>query len=218
MRTETSPRPSARLPSSHEFPRPVPAPGGEEENALVLRIAAGQSEALGSLYDRTASMALGLLIRILGDPAEAEEILQDVFLQVWRDAGRYNCERSSARGWLMMMARSRALDRLRSAGVRRRTQTELARQGIAVAIAPLGSARLEHRERRQKVSTALDRLPREQREAIELAFYQGMTHTQIAEHLGAPLGTIKSRVLLGMKKLRELLADERDRARVARAA
>lgn len=218
MRTEISTRSASPLHSCREFQRPLPAAPADDENELVLRIAAGQRDALGAFYDRTSSMALGLLIRILGDPTEAEETLQDVFLQVWRDASRYRAERSSARGWLMMMARSRALDRLRSAAVRRRTRTELARQGVAVAIAPLGAARIEHRERRQKVTSALGHLPREQREAIELAFYQGMTHTQIAEHLGTPLGTIKSRVLLGMKKLRELLADERDGARRRQAA
>jgi RNA polymerase sigma-70 factor (ECF subfamily) len=217
MRTEISTCPAPPLYACREFQRPLAAPA-DDDNELVLRIAAGQRDALGAFYDRTSSIALGLLIRILGDPMEAEETLQDVFLQVWRDAGRYRAERSSARGWLMMMARSRALDRLRSAAVRRRTRTELARQGVPVAIAPLGAARIEHLERRQKVSSALGRLPREQREAIELAFYQGMTHTQIAEHLDTPLGTIKSRVLLGMRKLRELLADERGGAQRRHAA
>ena len=107
-----------------------------------------------------------------------------------------------------MMARSRALDRLRSNQVRRRTQTQLAERAVVSAPA-LGTARLEGHDRRLRVATALDRLPREQRQAIELAFFQGMTHTEIAAHLGAPLGTVKSRVLLGLRKLRALLIEER---------
>jgi RNA polymerase sigma-70 factor (ECF subfamily) len=182
---------------------------GEIEAKLLQRIGDGQGDALAPFYDRTARIALSLLVRILGDLAEAEEALQDLFLQVWREAARYCPERSSARGWLLMMARSRALDRLRSSQVRRRTQNELAERAGSVASAPLGTSRLEHLDRRLRIATALDHLPREQREAIELAFYQGMTHTQIAEHLGAPLGTVKSRVLLGMKKLRALLIEER---------
>lgn len=179
---------------------------------LVRAIAAGEGGALGQLYDRHSPLALGLLRRMLGNPNEAEEVLQEVFLQVWRDAHRYDPERATPRGWLLLIARSRALDRLRSTASRQRREDEMMRSEGMRAIAPLGTRRLEQHERQRRIGSALERLPREQRQVIELAFYEGLTQTQMAAHLGAPLGTVKSRVLLAMKKLREILADERSPA------
>lgn len=175
---------------------------------LVRAIAAGEGAALGQLYDRHSPLALGLLRRMLGNLNEAEEVLQEVFLQVWRDAHRYDPERATPRGWLLLIARSRALDRLRSTTSRQRREDEMMRSEGTRAIAPLGTRRLEQHERQRRIGSALERLPREQRQVIELAFYEGLTQTQMAAHLGAPLGTVKSRVLLAMKKLREILAEE----------
>jgi RNA polymerase sigma-70 factor, ECF subfamily len=182
---------------------------------LLCEIAAGSGEALGLFYDRHAPLALGLLCRMLGDRNEAEEVLQEVFLQVWRDAGRYDPGRSSPRGWLLLLARSRALDRHRSTAARRRREDETARGEAVRAVAPLGTRRLEHGESCRRIGSALGRLPPEQRRVIELAFWEGLTQTQIAKVLGAPLGTVKSRALLAMKKLRQIL-DEMEEMELVR--
>lgn len=182
-------------------------PGPELQDAVLLgRVARGDPAAFATLFDRHSSAVLGLLVRMLGRRPEAEELLQDVFLQVWREAGRYRPEAASPRGWLLMMARSRALDRIRSRAARERREATVERdRPPAAAVAPGGPERLERRERRARVTAALANLPAEQRQAIEHAFFDGLTHREVAERLGQPLGTVKSRILLGMKKLRETL-------------
>ncbi len=194
--------------ASRYFPPQAEKPS-EIDLDLLREIGAGSGTALGRLYDRHASLVLGLLCRMLSDRNEAEEVLQEVFLQVWRDARRYDPQRSSPRGWLLLIARSRALDRYRGTTARRRREDEAARGTVTRAAAPLGTRRLEHGESRRRIGSALDRLPPEQRRVLELAFWEGLTQTQIAEALGAPLGTIKSRVLLAMKKLRTMLGEEK---------
>jgi RNA polymerase sigma-70 factor, ECF subfamily len=189
------------------LPMTTSPPSPPDEPALIHRIASGDGEALTRLFDLHSSVALGLLVRILGDRAEAEEVLQEVFLQVWTQADRYDSARSTPRGWLLMLARSRALDRLRRRDARRRREEESAEEGARLA--PMdheGTGRLEAAERQSRVSSALGVLSPEQRRCIELAFYEGLTHTQIAERLKAPLGTVKSRILLGMSKLRQVLS------------
>jgi RNA polymerase sigma-70 factor, ECF subfamily len=183
------------------------APPDVADADLLRRIAGGSNEALRTFYDCYSGLVWGLLRRMLGENGEAEEVLQEAFLQVWRDAGRYNPERATPRGWLLLIARSRALDRLRKRAALHRREEAISRQETGLAVAPLGSRRLEHLESRQRVSSALERLPREQRRVIELAFFQGLSQTEIAARLGAPLGTVKSRALLGMKRLRQIFAD-----------
>lgn len=172
---------------------------------LLRRIASGDGDALTRIFDLHSSVALGLLVRILGGRAEAEEVLQEVFLQVWMQADRYEESRSTPRGWILMLARSRALDRLRRRESQRRREEEVAADG-SFAVHPLGTDRLEESERRSRIGEALGLLSPEQRHCIELAFFEGLTHTQIAERLKAPLGTVKSRILLGMNKLRQTLS------------
>lgn len=177
----------------------------EDDAELVRRIAEGDGEALARLFDLHSPVVLGLLTRMLGGRSEAEEVLQEAFLQVWTQADRYDPSRSSARGWLLMLARSRALDRMRRRDARRRREEESV-ESADVAIHPVGTGRLEESETRSRVSSALGALSPEQRHCIELAFFEGLTHTQIAERLKAPLGTVKSRILLGMNKLRQALS------------
>lgn len=179
-------------------------PSGDDAD-LLRRIASGDGDALTRIFDLHSPVALGLLVRILGSRAEAEEVLQEVFLQVWMQAGRYEEPRSTPRGWILMLARSRALDRLRRReSSRRREEVVAVDEGAAVH--PVGTERLEAVEQRSRVGAALGLLSPEQRHCIELAFFEGLTHTQIAERLKAPLGTVKSRILLGMNKLRQALS------------
>jgi RNA polymerase sigma-70 factor (ECF subfamily) len=179
----------------------------EDDVDLLRRIATGDGDALARLFDLHSPVALGLLVRMLGDRAEAEEVLQEAFLQVWMQADRYDPERSSPRGWVLMLARSRALDHLRRRAARRRREDESAEEEARLSLVqPEGTARLEAAERQSRISSALSLLSPDQRHCIELAFFEGLTHSQIAERLKAPLGTVKSRILLGMSKLRQALS------------
>jgi RNA polymerase sigma-70 factor (ECF subfamily) len=179
-------------------PRPT------HEIDLLRRIGAGDSAALAEVFDTHSPLVLGLLFRILGRRSEAEEVLQEVFLQVWMQAERYDPDRASPRGWIL--ARSRALDRLRRRESSRRREEEVSSQTEFLAVHPLGTERLEAVERRSRITSALSLLSKDQRHCIELAFFEGLTHTQIAERLQAPLGTVKSRILLGLNKLRQTLS------------
>lgn len=171
------------------------------------RIAGGDGEAFARIFEMHSPVALGLLVRILGRRSEAEEVLQEVFLQVWTQADRYAAGRSTPRGWILMLARSRALDRIRRReSARRREEGAAEEEGLQEGVAPVGTARLEAVEQRDQVHSALGSLTPEQRRCIELAFFEGLTHTQIADRLKAPLGTVKSRILLGMNKLRQALS------------
>jgi RNA polymerase sigma-70 factor (ECF subfamily) len=176
-----------------------------EDVHLLGRVAAGDQRAYALLFDRHSAPALGLLLRILGERGTAEEVLQETFLQVWQQAERYAPSLATPRGWILMMARSRALDRLRSRDARQRRELHVG-QRQEPSLAPVGTGNLEAEERRRQVAAALAELPAEQRECLELAFFEGLTHTQIAERLSTPLGTVKSRILLGMNKLRSTLA------------
>jgi RNA polymerase sigma-70 factor (ECF subfamily) len=176
-----------------------------DDRDLMSRTAARDGAAFAHLFERHAPVTLGLLQRILGARGEAEEVLQEVFLQIWMQADRYDGARSTPRGWILMLARSRALDRLRRRESARRRE-EAVGEEAGDAVSPLGTERLESLEVKRQVSSALGALSPDQRRCIELAFFEGLTHTQIAERLEAPLGTVKSRILLGMNKLRQALS------------
>jgi len=186
--------------------RPIPIDDSQAEDLLLMgRVAARDQQAFARLFDRHSPVVLGVLTRMLADRALAEEILQEAFLQAWQQADRYQPGLASVRGWLLMIARSRALDRLRSRGARQRREDEVMRD-VPMAAEPTGTAAIEADERRRHVAEALAGLPAEQRQCVELAFFGGLTHTQIADRLQTPLGTVKSRILLGMNKLRQALA------------
>ncbi len=181
-------------------------PTAAEDIHCMGRVAAGDREAFARIFDRHSPAVLGLLVRILGSRSEAEEVLQDVFLQVWRQAGRYEPGRSTPRGWMLVLARSRALDTVRSREARHRREIEVSGDGPSRESLPVGTQSLEEAERREQVSSALGLLPPEQRRCIELAFFEGLTQSQIADRLEAPLGTVKSRIHLGINKLRQVLS------------
>jgi RNA polymerase sigma-70 factor (ECF subfamily) len=181
-------------------------PSAHEDDFLMGRVAAGDRDAFARLFDRSAPAVLGLLVRMLGRRSEAEEVLQEVFLQVWRQADRYEPGRSTPRGWIVVLARSRALDHLRSREARQRREAEIS-AGDPKEERPQGTEGLEASERQARVSSALALLPPEQRRCIELAFFEGLTQTEIASRLAAPLGTVKSRIHLGMSKLRQVLGN-----------
>lgn len=183
-------------------------PSAEEEERLIRRVAAGDGAAFARLFDRCSPMVLGLLVRMLGRREEAEEVLQEVFLAVWHRPESYDGTRGSVRGWLLLLARSRAIDRIRSRRSRSRREEAVHEERVTLGGGvdePVGTRQLEARERRRQVHSALAELPEEQRSAIELAFFEGLTQAEIARRTETPLGTIKSRVLLGMRKLRQTL-------------
>lgn len=176
-----------------------------DDGDLLARIAGGDTYALEQLYDRYSGLLIALARRVLHDTSDAEEILQEVFLQVWNQAGRYDRSRSSVSTWLVLITRSRAIDRLRSRQVKDRTLTALKQEKPSTHTSPEGGRNVLLDQRRQRIRAELAELPPEQREVLELAFFKGMTQSEISSSTGIPLGTVKTRTLLAMKKLRKAL-------------
>jgi len=185
------------------------AGASEETPALITRIAAGDRDAFSRFYDLLAPTAFGLIRRVLRDPEAAAEVLQEVFWQVWREAPQYDPKRGSPEAWLVMRAKTRAIDRLRS--IRRRDRTFVAPVDESVAQRNDGPAENPAvvAEDRGLVRTALAQLPEPQRRVIELAFFEGLTQSEIALRLGEPLGTVKTRARLGLERLRAALRGEK---------
>ena len=178
------------------------------DGVLLRQVADRQPEALGVLYGRYAPTLLALARRILGSPADGEELLQEVFLHVWNHASRYDPSRSSVSTWLVLITRSRAIDRLRTRKVVERTHETSAQRDPAGHASPEGAENVFIHERRERVQRELAKLPPEQRQVLEMAFYEGLSQSEIAARADLPLGTVKTRTLLGMKKLRGALRDE----------
>ncbi len=174
--------------------------------SLVERVATGDQSALATLYDATNRLIYSLILRVLGDVSSAEEVLIDVYTQVWRQAASYDANRGAPLAWMATIARSRAIDRLRSGWQDQRRKESLDILGDAPANAASPEEMTVASERRKFVREALNLLTPEQREVIELAYYSGLSHSEIAEKLNQPLGTVKTRTRLGMMKLREALA------------
>ena len=177
------------------------------DDGAVLRIAGGDTAALGELYDRHGGAVYGLALRILQDAPEAEEVVQDVFLHVWTHASRYDGGRASVTGWLLMMARSRAIDRLRARQSRPGNRTAAGDADlIHLADTGLGQeAAAIIRQSAERLQAAFRDLPETMRAALELAYYEGLTQAAIAERLGEPLSTVKTRMRTGLLKLRAAL-------------
>jgi RNA polymerase sigma factor (sigma-70 family) len=175
------------------------------DEALVALVARGDEPALAELYDRTSRVAYGLALRIVRDERLAEDAVQEGFLAVWRTAGAFRAERAKASTWILTLVHRRAVDLVRREERRRAEplpEETLTRPGEAEA--PTDEAAWLRYER-ERVQAALAQLPDTQREAIELAYYGGYSQSELAERLGVPLGTIKSRMFSGLARLRELL-------------
>ncbi|MBL0938030.1 MAG: sigma-70 family RNA polymerase sigma factor [Gemmatimonadaceae bacterium] len=181
---------------------------GTGDAALLEAMRRGEQDAAAALYDLYSPMLLALALRICGQQPDAEEVVLDTFMQAWRDADRYDANRATVAGWLTTIARSRALDLVR-ARVRRQhasdaVQQRLVDESLTSVVQPADSA-LEHAEAGAAVRQAVSQLSEKQRCAIEMAFYEGLTHAEIAARLMEPLGTIKTRIRLGMTRLRDTL-------------
>jgi RNA polymerase sigma-70 factor (ECF subfamily) len=184
-------------------------PAGSSSDAMLLRqVAERQPEALAGLYDRHASVLLALARRILGASGDAEDILQEVFLHVWNNASRYDASRSSVSTWLVLITRSRAIDRLRHRSVVDRAHESAHQDSGGGHASPEAPESVLFRERRERVKREMENLPPEQRQVLEMAFYDGLTQSEIAARADLPLGTVKTRILLAMKKLRSALRAE----------
>jgi RNA polymerase sigma-70 factor (ECF subfamily) len=179
-----------------------------DDLALVQRVIDRRPEALAELYDRYAPLVLAVTRRILAKPAEAEEALEQAFLQVWNQADRFDSGRSSVSAWLVLVARDRALERLRQRRMRERTASGAT---IERGLETLPGVHVESdavKERRIRVQQAIAGFPTELREVLELAFFDGLSLTEVAERTQTPLSTIRNRALQAMKHLRRSLRAE----------
>jgi RNA polymerase sigma-70 factor (ECF subfamily) len=177
-------------------------PRTDEE--LLAAIADGDERALAELYDRYGGVAYGLAVRIVRDPALAQDAVQDGFLAAWRTAAAYDARRGKAQTWLLTLVHRRAVDVVRREERRRADPLEA---DATVAAADATDEQASLREQRRAVQRALAQLPADQREALELAYYGGLTQSELADRLGIPLGTVKSRVFAGLAALRNLLRE-----------
>ena len=173
--------------------------------SLIRKVADGDQSGLTALYDSTSRLIFGLILRIVNDRATAEEVLLDVYTQIWRQALNYDTTRGAPLAWMMTIARSRAIDRLRSGKHDLQGKEPLDSIGEVSSSAINPEEATVNSERRRIVRSALETLSVEQREVIELAYFSGLSHSEIALRLGQPLGTVKTRTRLGMMKLRDLL-------------
>jgi RNA polymerase sigma-70 factor, ECF subfamily len=178
-----------------------------EDSALMLRIAESESEALRALYRRYGALVYGIALRITGDDAVSEEVTQDVFVRVWRGAASYRAEKGALPTWLGRIARNRAVDALRTMQARGGpAREEWSIDGEAEDPRSLGpEEELSRSLRAGELRSALAELPETQRQALSLAFFRGMSHSEIAAALSLPLGTVKSRIRDAMRLLREKL-------------
>ena len=188
----------------------------DDDRTLLSRMAAGDEAALGDLYDLWSERVHSLAFWILKDADDAADVVEETFWQIWRTADRYQGQRSAGSTWILMIARSRALDRLRAR--KRRAEWAAAPATVSALQAQVGNtppeqpgSSLERTEQQAQLLSALAALPSEQRSALELAYFEGLSHGEIAERTSQPLGTVKTRIRLAMQKLRHGLDSLRER-------
>jgi RNA polymerase sigma-70 factor (ECF subfamily) len=181
------------------------------DRELLSRVAHGDVAALRTLYDEHAPRAMAIALRILRSAQEAEDIVQETFLELWRRARQFDAARGGAVAWVVTIARSRAIDRLRATGTADRAVAGAAAgEGLTPAPFPAPHAEAERRRDELRVASALSALPEEQRQTIELAYFEGLSQSEIAERTGSPLGTVKMRVKLAIAKLSRLLKEDEE--------
>jgi len=187
----------------------VSAPDRARDRDLLDRVARGDVAALRTLYEEHAARAMAIAVRVLRDQSEAEDVVQETFLELWRRAPQFDTRKGGAIAWVVTIARSRAIDRMRASGTASRAVEGASREGPPQP--QLGPG--DHAERRRdeaRVAAALAELPAEQRQTIELAYFEGLSQSEIAARTGSPLGTVKMRVKLAMSKLAALLKSVAD--------
>lgn len=213
MNPPPTPSPYSKRDVTSLVPR-TPSPATEDAT-LLHRMAEGDEQALGVFHDRWSPLVHAVVLRIVRQPDDVEDVVEEAFWQAWRQADRFDAAKGSVQTWLLTIARSRALDRVRSLKRLREDPIENESGEVVVQLATTGDASMdaESAERRAIVVTALAGLPAEQREALELGYFGGLSQTEIAERTGQPLGTIKTRMRLAMQKLRGSLQVLREEVR-----
>ena len=169
------------------------------DKELVSRVRVGDQNAMGALYDRYSALVYAVALRVLADSAAAEDVLQEVFMQLWRNPTRFDASRGSLGAWLAVIARNRAIDALR----KRRYESDI--EDVVVSVEPDLASQADRSRAAKNVRDVLNGMPPAQRQALEMAFFEGLTHTEIATKIGEPLGTIKTRIRAGLLALRKVL-------------
>jgi RNA polymerase sigma-70 factor (ECF subfamily) len=210
-RADHFPRSVNALPAVIALVALAAAVAGMADRELLARIVARDMTALRALYDACASRAMAIALRLLHDRAEAEDVVQETWVEVWKRAAQYDERRGGVVAWVCTIARTRAIDRLRARGSAARAEASAGTDAVE-DVAPAASELAESRQDQERVAAALAQLPPEQRRALELAYFDGLTQREIAERTGDPLGTVKTRVRLALRKLSELLSEPRGRA------
>jgi len=180
--------------------RVSPVPKNPDEAALIARISTGDETAMADLYDRYSGIVYGVALRVLGNPTAAEDVLQEVFLQLWRNPQAFDADRGRLPAWLAVIARNRAIDHLR----KRPPEDDI--EDLAISTGVNLENTTAQRQAVARVRGVLSQLPAEQRRLLEMAFFEGMTHSEIAAKTGEALGTIKTRIRTGLLTLRKAFA------------
>ena len=193
--------PARLLPSYSKGDEYLPDPGAKpNDSSLIAGIRAGAESAMAELYDRYSGIVYSVALRVLGDTGAAEDVLQEVFMQLWRNPGLFDSSRGNLAPWLAVIARNRAIDALR----RRRPETDI--EDVVVSVETDMAGEADRAVAMGKVRSVLSTMPAAQRSALEMAYFEGLTHSEISAKTGEPLGTIKTRIRAGLLALRKAFA------------